>query len=355
MSKPITIKKISSLAGVSVGTVDRVLHNRGKVSEKSRLSVIKAMEIAGCNYDVYSSTLAYKREIKIAVATPSVNLGGYWNSIHEGILHSKEEFPDLSINFLWFPYNQFDVYSCREAFSGILCGKPDAVILGSTFADETRTLCSDLDKDGIPYFFVDAIIDGTRPTATYTVDQYACGYILARLLLSFIPEDSNIAIMEMRRVGGMHSNNSVERTKGFKAYLDEQGVLDRLKVGHLSAENPGENEELFMHFFEENPTIKGIAVMNSRGYIIADFLKRTSLCDVKLICFDLTTNNLRCITDGSITALLGQRPELQGFHVVKAAVNHLIYKRSDPQPNHLLPIDIILKENLPFYKELFTG
>ena len=37
--KAIRIKDIAKAAGVSVGTVDRVLHNRGKVSEKAKKKV----------------------------------------------------------------------------------------------------------------------------------------------------------------------------------------------------------------------------------------------------------------------------------------------------------------------------
>ena len=36
------IKDIAALAGVSAGTVDRVIHNRGKVSEKNRLFPLSA-------------------------------------------------------------------------------------------------------------------------------------------------------------------------------------------------------------------------------------------------------------------------------------------------------------------------
>ena len=40
----IRIKDIATLAGVSEGTVDRVLHNRGEVSAKSREAVTKVLE-----------------------------------------------------------------------------------------------------------------------------------------------------------------------------------------------------------------------------------------------------------------------------------------------------------------------
>ena len=41
--KKITIKDIAKLADVSAGTVDRVLHNRGKVSESNRKQVYKRL------------------------------------------------------------------------------------------------------------------------------------------------------------------------------------------------------------------------------------------------------------------------------------------------------------------------
>ena len=42
--RPSTIKDVAIAAGVSPGTVDRVLHNRGKVSEAKRKKVLKAIE-----------------------------------------------------------------------------------------------------------------------------------------------------------------------------------------------------------------------------------------------------------------------------------------------------------------------
>ena len=43
----ITINDVAEAAGVSKGTVDRVLHNRGEVSEKSRQKVLKVVEELG--------------------------------------------------------------------------------------------------------------------------------------------------------------------------------------------------------------------------------------------------------------------------------------------------------------------
>ena len=44
MDKKIRIKDIARMAGVSAGTVDRVLHNRGNVSDDARKAVEKIIK-----------------------------------------------------------------------------------------------------------------------------------------------------------------------------------------------------------------------------------------------------------------------------------------------------------------------
>jgi LacI family transcriptional regulator len=43
LGKNIRIKDIAKLAGVSVGTVDRVIHNRGRVSQEALKKVTSVM------------------------------------------------------------------------------------------------------------------------------------------------------------------------------------------------------------------------------------------------------------------------------------------------------------------------
>ena len=44
MGKTYRIKDIAELSGVSTGTVDRILHNRGKVSEEAQKKVEKVLK-----------------------------------------------------------------------------------------------------------------------------------------------------------------------------------------------------------------------------------------------------------------------------------------------------------------------
>lgn len=355
MAKQVKIKDIALMAGVSAGTVDRILHNRGNVSQASREAVEKVLAQVGYKYNIHASAISFRKEYNIIISTPTSSPGEYWGSVLAGIEHALDEYSDISINCTFSSYNQFDVYSCKDAFRMIPESVPDAVIIGPTFVEETRELCTELDKHGIPYVFVDSVIDGTNPIATYTTDQYACGFLLGKLLHSMTPAGGGLAVFSTKRIGNQSANNSRERRKGLMGYLEQQGLRGMLKEASLSAVNPEENERNIVEFINSNPDVKGMAVLNSRGYIVADILNsRKPDSGIRLISFDLTDNNSRCIKDGSIAALLCQRPEMQGFNAVKSAIHFLLYKQTASVPHHLMPIDIIMKENLPFYKELYT-
>ena len=58
MAERIRIKDIALKAGVSVGTVDRVLHKRPNVSAKAREKVEKVLKEQNYDPNIYASTLS---------------------------------------------------------------------------------------------------------------------------------------------------------------------------------------------------------------------------------------------------------------------------------------------------------
>ena len=69
-TEKIRIKDVAELAGVSVGTVDRVLHNRPNVSEDARKKVEKALKDMDYRPNVYASALAYNKKYTFCCIMP---------------------------------------------------------------------------------------------------------------------------------------------------------------------------------------------------------------------------------------------------------------------------------------------
>ena len=66
----VRIKDIARLAGVSTGTVDRVIHDSGEVSEKTRNKVGIILQELDYKPDILARTLASKKTYLFAVLMP---------------------------------------------------------------------------------------------------------------------------------------------------------------------------------------------------------------------------------------------------------------------------------------------
>lgn len=347
MGKKATIKEIARLAGVSAGTVDRILHNRGKVSAANAEAVSRVLEEVEYRSNIHTSAVGYSRILRIAVTTPESSPGDYWSQVERGIAQATEEYNDVNIQLIPLPYDQFDSQSCLAAFSRLPELKPDAVIIGPSFSRETKMLCEGLDKDNIPYVLVDASLEGTNPLASFSVDQSAAGWLQARLLDMMTAAGKSIALFEAEVAGGSKSINGNARREGWDSYFS--GRERKILFCRYNTSDEERTAADFAALLDSNPEIGGIAVQNSRGAMLASLLERHSRTDISLVSFDLTDGNKRCLESGSIQALLCQRPELQGYKAVVTILKYMFYKRPGSSEDCLGPIDIVMKANLPYY------
>lgn len=349
MAKRITIKDIAEQAGVSPGTVDRILHNRGNVSKRSRAAVDKVLAATGYAGDDYFALSA--KPCVLAVVTPSSTIGDYWSVVYDGIRRALKDFNYPGISLEFFNYNQFDVYSCLSAQNMAIKRKPDAVILGPTFLEEAQAFCSALEEEEIPYVFVDSNFANTKPLATFSIDQYAGGKAMAHLVAACTRPGDKIAVFESRRSDSRMSSNSFVRRDGFIEYINsigrEQDLLDTCYTSTI----PVENRQTVQTMLDQNPDLKGIAVLNSRGSSIADVLEKLGRDDIVLVSFDLTMRNIDCLRKGSIGALLCQHPLRQGYLATSTLVQYVMQGKLPENVYNYLPIDIVLKETIDQYNE----
>ena len=83
-SDKIRIKDIAERSGVSVGTVDRVLHNRPNVSGKARAKVEAVLKEINYQPNMYASALDITVNIRFAVCYPTTTgmlIGPAWKKV----------------------------------------------------------------------------------------------------------------------------------------------------------------------------------------------------------------------------------------------------------------------------------
>ena len=348
-SQKIRIKDIAALAGVSEGTVDRVLHNRGDVSEKSREAVNKVLEEMNYSPNLFARSLASKKIYRFVCLFPTFHTGDYWESVEKGFNQAAKEFLHHNVYIEKECFNQFDSQSFINVSESVLKSEPDAVFIAPIFRNETITFINELNKLSIPYSFIDSMIENTDFNTYYGQNSFQSGYIAAKLLLNSIPDGSQVVIIRTKRKGSV-SNQTLSRSNGFSKYMQENNLESKINIISAEFDNNDEpmNFGLLNSIFNQNQNIRAVITFNSKVYRLAIHLEALKQTNVRLIGYDLLEENVKYLKQGIVNCLIAQRPDKQAYFTVRDMCRKLIF-RQDINRVNFMPMDILMKENIEDY------
>jgi LacI family transcriptional regulator len=93
----ITLKDIAELAGVSIGTVYRVLHNNGRFSDETKGKVLRIIEEHGYKSSLHASANSMRRRLKFVIVLPGCSDGDYWSCIKDGIVRAVADYGNIPL------------------------------------------------------------------------------------------------------------------------------------------------------------------------------------------------------------------------------------------------------------------
>lgn len=345
MSRKVSVKDIASHANVSIGTVDRVIHERGEVSAKTASRVKAVIKELGYEPNLIARSLATKNEHSLAVFLPdSKDSNDYWHYPIVGIKQAISEISDHGINlkFYFFDLNSKDDF--LEQCDKLISDKPEVVITAPMFEEYHHEIFQKFEENNIKYVLIDSDVANSSRISFVGQHTERSGQVAGRLMCSLLSEKENTLIANV--LSGSDITPVIQkRIQGFLNYMKEENPSSITSEINLPIDIH-DSDELAKLIASDN--IKGIFVPGSRSHIISKYLDQRSLGDIKIIGYDLIENNIQDLKSGKIDFIISQRPLKQGYHAVMRLFDYLIKKQSD-QENILLPIDIILKENVDDY------
>jgi len=98
--------------------------------------------------------------------------------------------------------------------------------------------------------------------------------------------------------------------------------------------------------FENN--IVGCFVSTSKTWLIGEYLKKRKRADIKLVGFDLISNNIELLKEEWIAFLINQNPQRQAIRSLNAFINHFAFNEEIRMNEHF-PIELITKGNFESY------
>ena len=345
----VRIKDIAEIANVSIGTVDRVIHNRGEVSQSTRLKIQKLLKEYNYKPDIIASSLALKRQVDLAVVMPRlVNEHAFWKLPQSGIQKAVDELSHYKISVDTFYFDQFNRDDFVQRVKYFPYKQLHGVLFAPVFHDESIEFLRKCEKEKLPVVLFNSLLDDPYVKSFVGQDAYHSGYVAAKLINYGMESRRDVAIINMS-ARKYHYAHIISREKGFRSYFEEHSErLNHLLTIDLNGVDDQKLKERLDETFNKYD-IAGLFVTNSRVYKVAEFLADRGSMNVRLVGYDLLPESVEYLKRDYIDFLISQKPDEQAFRGLSSLFN-LVAFNQQPVKRQLLPIDIITRENLLYYK-----
>lgn len=348
-SKKARIKDIARMAGVSIGTIDRVIHNRGEVAEKTRLKVQQFLKETNYSPNVVAQALKSGKLFHLVSLLPeSSHENSFWKKHSQGVQRVVEELDPFPVTLSQLSFDMQSEADFQKKARQVIDLKPDGVLLAPIFKEESIVFCQALQEEKIPFVFIDGFIENTGFLAYVGEDIFQSGRVAGQLIDIITPADNDILIISIaKNLRNVHHLD--KRAAGFMSYFNfkrrRRGKIITLNIPDPSPETI---EKAIDKTRRENTEIGSIFITGSRSYLIAAYLEKNKLNTINLIGYDLLDLNVKYLKSGVTSFLIGQRPDEQIYKAVKKLFE-FVSQNKVPDQVEYLPVDIITSENADFF------
>jgi LacI family transcriptional regulator len=342
------VKEIARRANVSIGTVDRVLHNRKGVSEETKQKINAIIEELDFRPNKMASLLANKKVVNFAVLIPKVSdETDYWSFPLAGIQQAETETRQFGVKLHYFFYDLNSKQSFLQQTEDLLKIEPQAILLAPTFVEESLLFSKKITELNIPFVFINSDLPKQESLCYIGPDLFQSGRLSGQLVGLVAKENDEILIINISS-DLENDHHLLRKEQGFKKYFEEHKLQNRITTLNIDETKLENIEQSLIRSLAANPSVNALFVTNSRVNIVAKILVKYSL-DFLLVGYDFMEENVNYLKEGVIDFLICQRPKEQGYLGLMALYKHL-FNVGDSEKNIYMPIDIITNENYQFYK-----
>lgn len=336
-----TIKEIADLAGVSRGTVDRVLNKRGAVNEYTAQRIL---EIASSlDYKPNRAGLALaaqKKKLKLGIILFSAE-NPFFAEVLDGILQKKEELSGYSCTVL---IRQVPVSLPHQlaAIEELIKEEINGLAISPLNDPAIRNKINELTTSGIPVVTFNTDIEHTTRLAYVGSDFVRCGETAAGLMGLLSPT------CKLGIITGSHDVLChTERIAGFKNIIGKSSPNITIIDTVINHDDDDESYHQTLTLLKKQPGIN--ALFFAAGGVhggckaVCDLARQQSM---RIISFDSVPSTKKLIEEGIIAATICQHPEIQGSKPLEILFNYLTSAELPEKEYLYVDVDIRIRENL---------
>jgi len=343
--KPPGIRQIAESLGLSIGTVDRALHNRPGINGETRSRILHRAKALGYRPNLAARFLASQRQLRIGVNLPR-EIASFFDLVREGILEGVRsvETSDVKVVHRFHPGLADGE---REALAEALEDDLDGLIMVPGDPVTLRPLLGKAAERGLPVVCVNTDAPEVEHLATVCVDSFTTGSLVGELMGRFLSRKGSVMVV----TGQLTTIDHAQKVGGFRRSLSEMWPDLRVAAVVEAHDHEPEAYEKSREVLISMPDIAGVYVSTVNSPPVLRAIEDVGLGgQITAITSDLFPALAPLIESGRVAATMYQRPSIQGQLAFRALYRFLI-DGVRPRPVIRMAPHIVMKSNLQLFMD----
>ncbi len=337
-----TIKEIAALAGVSRGTVDRVLNNRGAVNpvtaEKIR-EIAKALDYKPNHAGLVLA--AQKKRFKLGVVLSSPE-NPFFLDVLDGVNEKAHELAHYNCTVI-IKQMAFGVEEQIKALDELVAEEVNGIAIVPYNDERIRNYINRLYDMNIPVVTFNTDIENSKRLAYVGSNYTKSGATAAGLLQLMTQDEVHVGII----TGSSNILCHTERITGFTDTLKPYG--DRIHIVDIVETHDDEIEsyEKTTQLLNAHPEIN--ALFFAAGGVYGGCRSVTALNrqeNIRIITYDKVPTTKELVDKGIIAATICQQPKIQGSKPLALLFAYLTTSELPEKEHNYVAVDIRIRENI---------
>lgn len=337
-----TIKEIAALAGVSRGTVDRVLNNRGSVNPATAAKIngiAKALDYKPNKAGLVLA--AQKKKLKLGVILFSTD-NPFFADVLKGVYEKAEDLSGYNCTVLikQIPIN---VDAQLNAIDELIHEEVNGIALAPHNDDRIRIRINLLYEQGIPVVTLNTDIENSKRIAYVGSNYTKSGATAAGLLRLMTHDTVQIGIITGSSNILCHTERIVGFTETLKPYQEHIHIVSVVET----QDDEIESYEQTVRLLQEHPEIN--ALFFAAGGVYGGCRAITSLGLSHKLCviaFDKADTTEHFLQEGVLSAVICQQPRTQGKKPLELLFAYLTAGELPEKEYNYTAVDIRILENI---------
>jgi LacI family transcriptional regulator len=341
--KNVGIREIAEALGVSIGTVDRALHDRKRVSAKTKAQVLRMAEQLGFQPNIAARSLKLNRKMRIAAMLPRA-IACFFDPLRAGIRAAAAEALGLQVILEFHEHPRLGSGDL-EVLEKVAKGGYDGILFTPGRPRDLAPVIRSMTEQGIVTICVASDAPDSDRTASVTVDAYASGAVAAQLLSLSLQTPSKVTTI----TGELAIHDHAEKLRGFAstlAMLAPHLTLLPVVESHDSPED-AYRQTLALLKSKTRPDALYISTANSLPVFRA-LEEQKLLGRIQVVATDFFHELVPLLESGKVLATLYQRPYSQGKIAFETLLACLLAKDKPVKSQRLAP-HVIFRSNLSLF------